>query len=288
MRRLFDWIFYGHVWIAAAATALSWLSVRLVFGSETYTAELPLYAMIFAATLSVYTLHRLLSFRRAKGVPTAVRYRLVRRQPRISLFVGLAAGLAAAFIGFRWLPLMLTSLLWAVPITVFYLTPPLPGWRRLRDLPYLKVVWVGLAWSIITVEVPLGIVGTLPEVEYPDLGVFHCFGPPWNYSSISTTIWLTRFLFTTTVALLFDLRDVDLDERQGVRTLANDRPRLHRCLVAICLLGCALLSGNFIAYALMVPVAYLSYRRTDEDWYAVAVNGLLFVPPFVYWAGAQV
>jgi len=36
------------------------------------------------------------------------------------------------------------------------------------------------------------------------------------------------------------------------------------------------------AYLLMIPIAYYTYRKADEDWYAVVVNGLLLLPPLAY------
>ena len=282
MRRLFDWIFYGHLWIAAAASALAWLSVRLVFADVYYPGEARLYAMIFAATFSVYTLHRLLSFRRAKGFPTAKRYRLVREQPTLSLALGLSAGLLALVLGWPWITGMLPSLLWAVPITVFYLTPPWAGWRRLRDLPYVKAIWVGIAWSIVTAEIPINVVLDFSDATHRPTEIIFCFGYPPDYPYGLPVIWLVRCCFTVALALLFDLRDTDLDTRQGVRTLAAERPVVHRLLVLLLLLTCAYLSYSPVAYLLVLPVIYLTYFRTDEDWYAVAVNGLLFVPPLVY------
>jgi len=70
LRHLFNWIFYGHVWIALGATGLSWMTLRLAYGAQGWASETPVLTFIFLATLGVYTLHRYLSFQRAGVRPT--------------------------------------------------------------------------------------------------------------------------------------------------------------------------------------------------------------------------
>lgn len=297
--RLFNWVFYGHVWIALGATALSWLTLRLVYEDQPYTSEWPVLTFIFFATLGVYTLHRYLSFQRAGVRPTSLRYEIVSKHPKASLIIGIASMIIAGGIGLTFIDAIWRSLLWALPLTIFYLTPPLPGWRRLRDLPYLKNIWVAWAWTIMTVTIPVWVISHGIEqhfVENPsDIGF--CFGDPWTpYLHRYET--LIRFAFTLTVALLFDIRDVVLDRSQNVKTIANKHPTVHRVLVAFSLFFSAWFTlkyrpyhfesdlaaiGIAITYLFMLPIAYLTYRKHDENWYAVVVNGLLLLPPFAYW-----
>jgi 4-hydroxybenzoate polyprenyltransferase len=153
----------------------------------------------------------------------------------------------------------------ALPFTFFYLIPVHPGGPRLRDLPYLKVIWVALAWTLMTDA--------------------FLVGPHW-LSWVETPV---RFLFTLSIALLFDTRDVVLDRRQGVRTLAAHYPILNRWLAMGLLLACAL--SSFFVYSpglgSSLAVGYLAAAaigiRTDaargEDFYATYVNGALLLPP---------
>ncbi|WP_020569392.1 UbiA prenyltransferase family protein [Neolewinella persica] len=304
--RLFNWVFYGHVWIALAATGLSWLSLRLVYGNQTCVSEWPVLSFIFLATLGVYTLHRYLSFQRAGIRPQSRRYELVAEAPKTSLWIGGLSIALAILLSFTFLKAIWWCLLAAVPLTVFYLTPPLPGWRRLRDLPYLKVVWVAVAWTIMTVVLPVMVINTaasafiVPESENDLLGLitpFSCLPPTMTAQNFYVEC-LIRLLFTGAAAMLFDLRDVVLDRSQGVRTMANERPRLHKVLVYGALIFCILMAQNLwdgciypsnlgislgLAYLALLPITYLTYRKQDENWYAIVVNGLLLVPPFAYW-----
>ena len=256
-----NWLFYGHLWIALAATALCWQSTRLYYGDS--TLGLP-HLFVFFATLGVYTLHRLLSYHRAGGQPDGRRYRVVAAHPRASLFVGCGSLVAALLTG-GFLPLArFWPVVFAVPFTYFYLIPLYPGGPRLRDLPYLKVVWVALAWTLMTQEFPL---------------------PAWHGGA--ETVF--RFCFTLAIALLFDSRDVALDKRQGVKTLAADHPRANRRLALALLLVCSLgsmwvFSGTTghrlaLAYGCGIGVGAFTGPERGEDYYAVMVNGLLLLPP---------
>lgn len=286
------------------ATGLSWLSLRIVYGYQNCVSESPVLSFIFFSTLGTYTLHRYLSFQRAGERPSTVRYGIVAQHPQASILVGGASILIAGYFGFSFIQSIWPALLVAVPVTIFYLTPPLPGWRRLRDLPYLKNLWVALAWTIMTVVVPVMVIESQAGLYRQDsaelsglISPFACgYVSPINYINLYLELAI-RILFTGCVALLFDLRDLTLDRSQGVRTIAGKLPKLHRLLVYGGLGISAFLSLSIFSktclfpgletvlagsYLLMMPVAYYTYKRADENWYAVVVNGLLLVPPLAY------
>lgn len=292
-RRLFNWLFYGHVWIALAATGLAWTTLRLVYAPQQYASEWPVLTFIFFATLGVYTLHRYLSFRRAGVRPTSRRYEIVRNHPYVSLAVGAGSTLLAGIIGLGFIGAIWHSLLWALPLTVFYLTPPLPGWRRLRDLPYVKVIWVAWAWSIMTVEIPVeAMIDPINSADHRDLLFMVGLGSPQDPFTYEI---ICRLLFTLSVALLFDFRDVILDRSQNVRTVANTYPRVAIGLVLAAMVSCLTIIWTqngyeqpytialTLAYLIVVAVAFLTNERQSENWYAVVVNGLLLLPPLLVW-----
>lgn len=303
--RVYNWLFYGHIWIALAATGLSWLSLRMTYGYQDCVSEWPVLSFIFFSTLGIYTLHRYLSFQRAGKRPTTRRYEIVKHHPRTSLFVGGASLLIACGYGLPFISSIWPAILLALPVTIFYLTPPLKGWRRLRDLPYLKNLWVAVAWTIMTVVIPVLMLESMAvRSEYDEnslLGLINLFScvpvAPMHNTNFGVEL-VSRFLFTGCIALLFDLRDVALDRSQGVRTIAGEYPGLHLILVYSSLVTCsvtALFQWHFtcltpgfgealsVAYLLMIPLAYFTYQKTSEDWFAVVVNGLLLLPTLVYW-----
>ena len=273
---LLNWFFYGHFQIALAATGLGWVSVRRAGVTEEFSDLFPILAFLFLSTLGVYTLHRLLSFRRAGERPQSQRYNLVAVHPGTSLGIGAVSIIAASIIGLSFLPVIWPVLLWAVPLTVFYLTPPLPGWRRLRDIPYLKSVWVALSWTLMTHILPIRI---LTE-NNPDLLNEYIY-----YQEL-----IARLLFTGSIAILFDFRDIVLDHSQGVKTIAGQYPKIARIVVTLAMvLNIILISGvikmnivypvlSSLVYGAVVVTAWLTNQRRSEAWYAVVVNGLLLGP----------
>lgn len=256
---LLHWLFYGHLWIALAALALSWQSTYLANGDASLGKT---HFFVFFATLGVYTLHRLLSYRRAGSEPGGRRYRLVGKHPTSSaligsLSIGVAVGLTATF------PLrVFWPVIYALPFTFFYLIPLYPGGPRLRDLPYLKVVWVAVAWMLMTDVFPVSVIRE-------ETGI--------------------RFALTLSIALLFDTRDVVLDRRQGVRTLASTHASLNRKLALGLLVACGVISvwlygwapGAILLSSYLAAAAVGAATRAErgENFYAVYVNGALFFPP---------
>jgi hypothetical protein len=268
LRPIYRWLFYGHVWIALAAAALGRQSTYLNGqGSDLRWQHL----FLFLATLGVYSLHRSLSFHRARGEPTAKRYGIVRDFPAVSILIGSGAMILALGLLVVEGLIHLWPVLLALPFTFFYLIPVYPGGPRLRDLPYLKVVWVALSWTVMT-----HLFVVLP-------------GRPGIWEGV------IRFAFTLSVALLFDLRDVALDRRQGVRTIAAADPTRCRYLAVGLLLACSV--GSLLVYPFQqsVPLAFAyllagaigwwTHPGRDEDWYAILVNGILLLPPLALFLG---
>lgn len=294
LRKLFNWIFYGHIWIALAATGLSWMTLRLTYGFQDWAGETPVLTFIFLATLGVYTLHRYLSFQRAGVRPTTRRYELVSEHPTASLIIGGGSILAAGAIGMTFIGSIWSSLLWALPITIFYLTPPIKGWRRLRDLPYVKVIWVAWAWTIMTCELPVNVMAEMINESYAEnnRGLLFMVSPGSPQLPYPTEL-LLRFLFTLSIALVFDFRDIVLDRSQDVKTVANQYPFFAKSIVSLAMLACisamfraegyttATASAGTLTYGLTIVVCWATNEQRNENWYATVVNGMLVLLPML-------
>ena len=288
LRTLKEWLFYGHVWIALAAAGLGWMSLQLAGYDVKLLPDLHVSVplMLFFATFGIYTLHRLISFRKAKSLPATKRYRLVAKYPLFSLLTGMCSLILAASLAVVFLEAIWKTLVCAGFFTVFYLIPPLPGYRRLRDLPYVKVLWVAIAWTLVTHDIPL----RMADHIISDSGLH--LPQPSSYNYISE--YIVRFLFTLCIALLFDLRDVELDKSQGVKTVANSFGRKVSPIVTVLLISSAVISFGYartgvvpdplsialsLTYLVCLPLGIRTIDKRDEDWYAIVVNGMLLLPP---------
>ncbi len=164
----------------------------------------PYLFIIFFATLFEYNLHRLVTYLTDKQALNSDKYKWVRENPR--LFI---CSIVVSVTGFTMALIMakkevLIALLPVAILTFFYSVPfARNGDRtiRLRDLPLLKIFIISFVWSYCTILLPV------------------------IYSSISfdrlhlSLILIERFLFIFAITLPFDIRDIDVDRQNRLKTL---------------------------------------------------------------------
>jgi len=181
---------HSNLFISLSATG--WVvTTALLVGLELEAVAL---FIVFAATFFVYSLNRVTDIDEDEhNVPGRAAF--TRRYGRTLLVVGaagyaLAAALAIALglplVGFLALPLV---------VAVLYST------ARLKRLLLVKNLVVGLAWGVI----PLGVgvyYGVLRQPEIPALAVY-----------VTAVV--------TVAAIVFDVKDIEGDRLEGIRTVPN-------------------------------------------------------------------
>ncbi|MDP4819625.1 MAG: UbiA family prenyltransferase [Saprospiraceae bacterium] len=180
VKRVLSGLIDGKVWIAGATPLLAAASYR-IFG-------LPLnpflLAFLFAGTLSVYGLH---AIARKRG--------RVLLSEKIPIAAGIFALGLALLLPVRLIPAMaLTGLL-----ALAYSHSVLPGKKRLRDFPLIKIFLIAGVWTYLSV-----------------------FFPAWEADVPLVTSWWSfaaeRALFIFALTLPFDIRDMQSDREEGVLT----------------------------------------------------------------------
>lgn len=142
----------------------------------------------------------------------------------------------------------------------------------LRDIPHLKVYLVAFVWSILS--------GVLPALN--------------DGVSFSSPVWIFTaavFLVILALSIVFDLRDVDLDEKstRTIPQLVGERGA--RVLAAFILLaGCFLWS--LIGADLVFPAAVTGisgvillgvYQPSRSDfYYSFLMDGVILLPALTY------
>ena len=195
--KLVNLVLYGHFWIAGAALAM-YLQSGLLLTGRLVASRAAL--TVASGTLALYALHRLVGLRRVRPYQDRGRFRIIARF-RHHIRVYLIAFGGAAGIGFLGLPGYLQSTM-ALPclLALAYVLPLFGEGRRLRDLHYLKIFLIASAWAWLTAAVPAreaGLLGTFPA-------------------------WLLiaeRACFIFAITLPFDIRDQDIDDFTGVKTI---------------------------------------------------------------------
>lgn len=198
IKKIVDFLLYTNFWIALAATAMTAQTSLLL---QRQYPSIALLSFVFCSTLFIYSLHQLISQRKAKS-------HITPRLKKLKAFQGtlvLTALLGFLFCTSFYAQLQLSTQFVTIGLAVLslgYALPILPQKKRFRDLHFLKLFLVGLVWTFVTV--------LLPFLE-SDLA----------FSTSIFYLMLERMLFIFAIAIPFDIRDGQADQRIGVKTLPN-------------------------------------------------------------------
>ena len=222
IRALIDFVLYSNLWIAMAAFAMAAQTQFLLSGRVYFT---PLLGFILFATLLLYAVHRIVGLEKAQPFLKKGRFFVISRfRTHIMAYAALAAIGAAVFFFRLSFHLQLAAVAPSL-IALGYVLPFLSGRKRLRDLSYVKIFLIAIAWSWITV--------LLPALE---------LGMGWSIPMI--VMLLERAFFIFSITLPFDIRDLEVDTYNQVRTLpALLGYQRTKMLALACLLAMAALAG---------------------------------------------
>ena len=276
-RALINLLLYGHFWIAAAALAM-YLQTEVLLTGE-WSFGLP-QLVVGSGTLCLYALHRIVGLEHVSPFRDRGRFRIIARFRWHILGYLLVFGVLAG-IGFLELPryLQLTLVVPCV-LALAYVLPLFGAGRRLRDLHYLKIFLIAIVWAWITGAVPAraaGLLGTFPA-------------------------WLLigeRACFVFAITLPFDLRDREIDQFTGVKTIPAviGPARTKRLALSILLLaaGFAVLNTHLGAYSLATFAGLLASlgvaagliwraRGTEADYYYTGwLDGTMILQFLLVW-----
>lgn len=150
----------------------------------------PYLFLVFLSTFLIYNISR----SAAKPMTRPLTWLMV------ALLVAAIILVAIAFWA-RWqvivmlIPLAILSLLYTFPIV------PFNNQRvTLRAIPYVKIFLITLVWSLVTVLLPVVRMQHVMDVHV------------W-------LIFIERMIFVFVLALMFDIRDMEHDQRSGLKTI---------------------------------------------------------------------
>ena len=246
---------HSNVFIAVSATSVALTTVLL---ADLRPDPVPLF-IVFAATLFVYSFNRITDIAEdEENVPSRARF--TRRYGRVLFAVGIVLYVAAVAVAF----------VLDLPGAPFVALPVVVGVvysvGRAKRVLLIKNLIVGFAWGAI----PLGV------------GVY--YGVLFD----AEVLFLTFFFFVTltVAAALFDIKDIEGDRREGIRTVPNVYgPRATRrasAAVFVALLPVVVAAATVISRDLLVllvhlgyTVAYTPFATTDRGtlFYGFVVDG---------------
>jgi 4-hydroxybenzoate polyprenyltransferase len=265
---LLDLLLYSNFWIALAAVGMAAQSQLLLCGRGEPTA---LLGFIFFATLFLYAVHRIIGLRKSKPFTESGRYAVIARFRNHIVFYAGMAGLCAGLFLLQMPRALIAGLTAPCFLALLYVLPVWKGYR-LRDLHYVKIFLIAITWSWITVF--------LVALE---------LGMAW--STPMYVMLLERAFFVFAITIPFDIRDLDIDAFNKVKTLpaalgVRSSQRLGGLSLGLMLLLAALnyywdvyilndLVAIVVSACLSGLLIFLSDRTRHDYFFTGLVDGMM-------------
>ena len=199
--KLFYFSINSNIFISLAAVSLTFATqVQLGMQPQLH----PYLLLIFFATLFDYNVHRLITVITNKEALNSQKHRWVKQHLYFFYLV-----VATSVFGFLWTifyadPKVLIALTPIALITLFYSVPVFKNKKsifRLREIPCLKIFLISFVWAASTIF--------LPVIQS---------ARTFTKATILAML-LERFLFVFAITIPFDIRDMQADTRQRLKTI---------------------------------------------------------------------
>ena len=199
--KLIRFLIYSNVYIALAAFVLT-IASQVQFGEQPYVY--PYVYLVFFSTVLEYNFIQFYSILTRSKLKQAYNHQWLNKQIMwYYVFIFLCfLGFLLSLVNIEYklilvfMPLALITFLYSIP------SPHLnKRFFKIRQIPYLKIFLISFVWSGITVLLPaIHSVNKLNNV--------HVF-----------LIFIERFLFLFAITIPFDIRDMEDDIKDGIKTI---------------------------------------------------------------------
>ena len=273
-KKITNFALFSSIFIASCAVALCMqtsIALRLPLNTVCF------YCFVFGATLAQYNLHYLV---KTKAVPNSQRlaWSLKNKKTHKILFVTGIILIIISFFSFRLHHFIILAIMGAISVLYSYPVIPIGNKKRIKDYGYLKIITLALLWTLVTVWFP---------------AVNESFN-----STLFLFVIMKRFVFMFVLCLVFDIRDIEIDGKENINTVAVILGRKNSYVLAyITLFFFMVLSlvqnfyyaDNKELFALLVS-AILTYfmievskKNNSDIIYLAGIDGMmLFQPALVY------
>lgn len=244
-------LIHSNIYISLAAVFLA-IETQIQLGMEPQAH--PYLFIIFFATLFEYNLHRLVTVLTDKKALNSEKHKWVRENPKkfyLLVIISVAGFVGAIFMAKK--EVLLTFALIAI-LTIFYSVPVYRNKNqlfRLREIPYLKIFLIASVWSASTILLPV-----IQAIQKFD-----------NVQIIM--LLLERFFFIFAITIPFDIRDMEADQRAGLKTiplLLNEKKALQIA---------------FLSLTVFFLISFFHYQFLNE-WFIVWALGISTISTFLF------
>lgn len=242
-------------------------NLLLHFPLNTFT----FYCFVFGATLAQYNLHYLV---KATAVDNSQRlaWSLTNKNlHKILLAIGIIL-ILFSFFSFRLHHFFILAVLGAIAFLYSFPVIPFGRKKRIKDYGFLKIITLALLWTLVTVWFP---VNSQPIAT----GIF-------------VFVFFKRFVFMFVLCLLFDIRDIEIDNEEKINTLAVILGRKKSFLLSYILIILFLIlsicqyfylpeKGILIAMLLSAIATFFTVeatKKTNSDFvYLAGIDGMMLL-----------
>ncbi|MBY5960019.1 hypothetical protein KUV50_17845 [Membranicola marinus] len=266
-RSIEDIMLRSHLWLGICAVLCTWGTFVLLQRPVSFRY----LGFVLVGTMTIYSLHSVLTQKSAQDAPAAVWPALVRG----TLILGAVVTVILYLFLNRINQLIL---LFPAGMALLYVFPVYRG-KRLKDFPFIKIIAIVLAWTTVTYWIPV-----------------HSISHWWSETGF-TYLLVDRLLFFFALAIPFDIRDIQYDQSHHLKTIPNTIG-LHNsqnlALFALFLasgfmaMGMEALGldgpvkiGLLVVYLLLGAIIIQLKRLPGPKFYSWGIDGVLFLYGFV-------
>ncbi|MEO7961269.1 MAG: UbiA family prenyltransferase [Ginsengibacter sp.] len=268
LKKIAQFTLFSSIYIAACAVALS-IETNILL-------HLPLnnisfYCFVFGATLVQYNLHYIVKKTAVEG-SERLEWSLHNKALHTAMFLTGCILIIISLFSFRLQHFYVLSILGVIAFLYSYPALPFGKKRRIKEYGLLKILTLALLWTLVTVWFPVSNM-VVDKTLY-------------------LVIFCERFVFMFVLCLLFDIRDIEIDRKETIRTLPVILGRYTSYKLAILALFLFLLivfshflySGETavlaaLALSAITTLVAIDYsRRNNSDFlYLAGIDGMMLI-----------
>ncbi len=195
-KKLAEFILFSSLFIATCAVALC-IETNLLL--QVPLNIISFYCFVFGATLAQYNLHYLVKTTAVKNSHRLAWSLKNKSLHKVLLIIGIAL-ILFSFLSFRLHHFIILGILGVIAFLYSFPFIPIGNKKRIKDYGFIKIFTLSLLWAIVTVWFPVV-----------------------NFSfdnNIFVFVFLRRFVFMFVLCLLFDIRDIEIDKKENINTIA--------------------------------------------------------------------
>ncbi len=268
IKKSLEFILFSSIFISLCAVAFC-IETNILLGLP--LNHFSFYSFVFGATLTQYNLHYLV---KTVAVKNSERLAWSQKNKNIHIILLVVGSCLILFSLFSFHLRHFIVLLCLGAIALLYSFPLLPFGKRkrIKDYGLMKIITITLLWTLVTVWFP---VNTMPY----DKGLF-------------LFVFAKRFIFMFVLCFLFDMRDIAIDGRQKINTLAvmlglKKSYRLAYVLLMLFVLvsiaqyvylpQTGFLIAMIISAALTLFVVELTKKSNSDFIYLAGIDGMMLL-----------